>query len=83
MPNVASAITLGSMATQAARTTWTVSAAIVIICWMVAGILFLTSSGSSERLGAAKKALFAAIAGTILVIVAWSAINIISRAIGA
>ena len=43
---------------------------IVVIGWVIAGILWLTSAGSPEKTGTAKKALIAAIIGTILIILA-------------
>ena len=42
---------------------------LVVIGWLIAGILYLTAAGSPERTGLAKKALIAAIVGTILVII--------------
>lgn len=42
----------------------------VAIGWVIAGILYLTSAGSPEKTGIAKKALIAAVIGTILVIFA-------------
>ncbi len=44
--------------------------AIVIIGWSIAGILYLVSAGSPEKMGTAKKAIWAAIIGTILVVIA-------------
>lgn len=58
-----------------------VAGAIVIIIWIVTGVLFLASRGDPSKLTLAKSALFAAIAGTILVILAISAQAIISSVI--
>ena len=44
---------------------------------IVAGILYLTSAGSPERMGTAKKALFYAIAGIVIGILATSIVQII------
>jgi hypothetical protein len=41
-----------------------------VIGWVVAGIMWLTSAGSPEKTGLAKKALIAAVIGTVLVVVA-------------
>lgn len=54
---------------------------IVVIIWAVTGILFLSSMGAPEKLSTAKKSLFAAIAGTVLVILAFLAGVIIENAI--
>lgn len=48
----------------------TIGAAIVVIGWIIAGILYLTAAGAPEKIGTAKKAMIAAIIGTILVIMA-------------
>jgi hypothetical protein len=47
-----------------------IGGSLVIIGWVIAGILYLTSIGSLEKMGTAKKALIAAIIGTILVVLA-------------
>ena len=44
---------------------------------IVAGILYLTSAGSPERMGTAKKALFYAIIGIVIGILATSIVQII------
>lgn len=58
-----------------------VAAAIVIILWILTGILFLSAQGDPTKLGTARKALFAAIGGTAIVILATTAAGIVSRAI--
>jgi len=47
-----------------------VGIALVVVGWVVAGILYLTAAGAPDKLGTAKKAMIAAIVGTILVIIA-------------
>jgi hypothetical protein len=49
-----------------------IGGSIVIIGWIIAGILYLTSAGSPEKTGTAKKALVAAVIGTVLLIIATS-----------
>jgi len=55
---------------------------IVVIAWILVGIFFLASVGSTERFSAAKRALFWVIIGTIVCLLAWSAIVIINKALG-
>jgi hypothetical protein len=55
---------------------WNVGVAIVFIGWTIAGILWLTSAGNPERTTTARKAIFAAVIGTTLVIFASMAVNI-------
>lgn len=59
-----------------------IGATLVIVGWIVAGILYLTSLGSTERMGTAKKAITAAIIGTILVILSATAYAIINSFLG-
>jgi uncharacterized membrane protein (DUF485 family) len=82
LPTVACAFTLESMADAAVQTTLYVASAIVVILWVVTGILFLAAQGAPEKLSTAKKALLAAIAGTVLVIVAASAASLVGQAFG-
>lgn len=55
-----------------------IAGTVVIIGWIVAGLLYLTSGGSPEKTGLAKKAMIAAIIGTALVILAQSAFTIVN-----
>lgn len=59
-----------------------VGAILVIVGWLVAGILYLTSAGSQTRMGIAKAAMIAAIIGTLLVIIAPTAYNFINQVTG-
>ena len=83
LPSLAFAqITIQSMVYYAEQTTLYIASGIVVILWVVTGIMFLTAQGAPEKLSSAKKALIAAVAGTVLVIVAGSAIALISDAFG-
>lgn len=62
--------------------TWQIGGSIVVIGWVIAGILYLTSIGSQEKMSTAKKAMMAAIIGTILVIMAGAASGLIIDAFG-
>jgi hypothetical protein len=55
---------------------------VAIIGWIIAGLLYLTSGGSPEKTGIAKKAMIAAIIGTALLVVAQSAFSIVNSLIG-
>lgn len=59
-----------------------VGVTLVIIGWVVAGILYLTSAGSPERMKTAKTALIAAIIGTLLVILASTSYDFIRTLFG-
>lgn len=56
-----------------------VGGAAVTIGWIIAGVLYLTSAGSPEKMGTAKKAIVAAVIGTILVIISAGADTFIKQ----
>lgn len=58
-----------------------VATALVIIFWIITGLLFLFAQGQPEKISLAKKALFAAIAGTVIFILAQVATTIIGNAL--
>ncbi|MEK7562085.1 MAG: hypothetical protein AAB509_00185 [Patescibacteria group bacterium] len=57
----------------------TIAYSVVIIGWIIAGILWLVSAGSPERTGIAKKATFAAVIGTVVVILSNIAYDVIAN----
>ena len=61
---------------------WVVFAAIVVICFVVAGILLLTAGGDAEKLQKARSALYWGITGVIVGILAYSILAIIGLALG-
>lgn len=71
--------TLASMAAAVAEQVLIVGGFIVIIMWVVAGILFLTAQGDPGKLNTAKMGLFAAIGGTIIIILAGGAVDFVAR----
>lgn len=58
-----------------------VATALIIIFFIITGLLFLTAQGDPTKLSTAKKALYMAIAGTALVILAQVAGTIIGNAL--
>ena len=70
-------VTLGSMAQAAASTALAVATGVVVVMWVVAGIMFLVAAGDPGKLGGAKTGLIAAIAGTVVVIVANGAVSLV------
>lgn len=75
-------ITITGMVDAAVQTTLYIASGIVVILWIVTGILFLTAQGDPAKLKTAKSSLFAAVAGTVLVIVAASAISLVKSMFG-
>ena len=82
LPNMVSAVTLGGIAQSVAQQVIIVGTWIVVIMWVVTGILFLTAGGEPAKLNSAKMALFAAIGGTILIILANGACNFVNNSFG-
>jgi hypothetical protein len=82
LPFTALAVTVLTMVTYAVNTTLLIGSGIVVIMWVVTGVLFLTAQGDPGKLKAGKTALLAAIAGTVLMIVATYAMDLVGGAFG-
>lgn len=83
LPLLVSAVaSLGTMAEAVAKEVVIVGTWIVVIMWVATGILFLTAQGDPGKLNAGKTALFAAIAGTVLIILANTAISFVRNSFG-
>ncbi|MFA5877841.1 MAG: hypothetical protein WC845_00485 [Candidatus Staskawiczbacteria bacterium] len=82
LPTITLAATVESIMAGLQATAWTIAWGLIIIFWIVTGVLFLTALGAPEKLTIAKKALFAAIAGTIVIILAASAVGLVTTMIG-
>ena len=80
LPTLASAQTVQDLVDGAVQTMLYIASGVVVILWLVTGLLFLTAQGAPEKLKSARTALFAAVAGTIIVIVASSAITFVKSA---
>ena len=75
-------VTLGSMAQSAMNAVIDAAGFIVVIIWVVTGILFLTAQGDPGKLKTAKTALFTAIGGTVIIIIASYATDFVGRIFG-
>lgn len=78
---VSSDITITGLAANVANVIWIVATVIVVVFWVITGIAFLTAQGDPAKLQKAKLALFTAVGGTVIVILAYSVMSIISNAI--
>ncbi len=72
--------TVQGIVDAAVATTFYIADGVVVILWVVTGFLFLTAQGAPEKVKVAKAALFAAAVGTVVVIVANSAVYLVSDA---
>jgi len=81
-PVIVEATTAKEMAEAVQKAVIEVGTVLVIVGWAVAGILYLTSVGNPGRMDIAKKALIAAVVGTILVILASGAKEFVQTLFG-
>ncbi len=58
---------------------WQVFGLIAVICFIIAGILFLTSGGEAEKIQTARQAFMWGVAGVVVGIIAFSIIAIIQN----
>jgi hypothetical protein len=58
-------------------TLWIIFAGIAVVCFVIAGILFLTAGGQAEKITAARSAFIWGIAGVVVGIIAYSIIAIV------
>ena len=71
-------ITLDRLINSVQNAAWKVFGVVALVCFVIAGFLFLTSAGDPEKIQAAKHAFFWGIAGVVVGILAWSIIALIS-----
>ncbi|MFA4881169.1 MAG: hypothetical protein WC650_06160 [Candidatus Doudnabacteria bacterium] len=74
--------TFGALLLKIADGVGTLIATLGTVMIIVAGILYLTSAGSPERMGTAKKALAYAVIGIVIGLAATAIVNIIEGIIG-
>ena len=60
---------------------WPVFVVIVVVCFVVAGILFLSAMGDPAKIAKARSAFLWGVVGVVVGIVAYSIIRIISSAL--
>jgi len=77
-PLAASAGTADSMVKSIQAALMIIATSVVVIGWVIAGILWLTSAGSPDKTGTAKKATVAAVIGTIVIVLASQAYAVIN-----
>lgn len=80
-PFFAQAQALQGYITNVAKVLKTVALILAVVCWLISAIMFFTAAGDPGRIGAAKKVAYAAIAGTVIVILASAATGMIDSAL--
>lgn len=56
---------------------WTVFGIIALLCFIVAGVLFMTAAGNPEKVAAARNAFLWGVAGVVVGILAYSIVSIV------
>lgn len=59
---------------------WMIFGAVAVVCFVIAGILFLTAQGSPEKVQSARSAFLWGVAGVVIGILAYSIITIVQTA---
>lgn len=73
--------TLTGIITSLQTLAWQIFGLIAVICFVIAGILFLTSGGDPEKVQTARNAFMWGVAGIVVGILAYSIISIIEYAV--
>lgn len=73
-------ITLDTIISSTKTIIWTVFLLLVVICFIVAGILFLTAGGAPEKISTARSSFMWGVVGIIVAIVAYSIVTIVGLA---
>ncbi len=61
---------------------WNIAIAFVIIMFTLAGFKFLTAQGDTSKVAEARNAVIWGLAGTVVIVLAWSAITLVKRTLG-
>jgi len=83
IPDPLKGATFCSVLTSIGKAVGTVVGSLGAIMFIVAGIFYLTSAGSPERIGVAKKTLIYAIAGLVIGLSANMIVDFVKKSIGA
>ena len=61
---------------------WLIFGGIAVVCFVVAGIQFMTAGGAPEKIQAARSSFIWGIAGVVVAIIAFSIVKVISLFLG-
>lgn len=71
-------LSLTQLATNIANAVWIVFTVIAVVCFVVAGILFLTAGGAPDKVATARSAFIWGIAGVVVAILAFTIITLVT-----
>lgn len=72
----ATASDVGTVVSNIVDKVWIIFAAIAVILFVYAGVMFLTAAGSPEKIAAARQAAMWGVVGVVVMILAFSIFNI-------
>ena len=78
----ATVASIGDLVTKIETFMWVVFGGIAVICFVVAGILFLVAGGDPEKVQKARSAFIWGVAGVVVGIIAYSILAIVGSAMG-
>lgn len=81
MPLFANALTITEMVNNIKSVVWTVLSGVAIVLFVFAGVKFLTAEGNPSKVDEAKKAALWGLAGVGVMILAYSAFDIVTKII--
>lgn len=79
-PPAGGAVTLTDLGTKIVNAAWIVFTVFVVVCFVLAGILFLTASGDAEKVKTARNAFLWGVAGVVVGIIAYSIVTVVKNA---
>ncbi len=72
--------TLDSLVSGIKTAAWTIFGVVAVVCFVIAGILFMTAAGNPEKIQQARNAFLWGVAGVVVGILAYSIISIVQTA---
>lgn len=82
LPLVSRAVSACDLLKQVYLIAYQIGGTLVVIGWVIAGIIYLSSVGKQEQMTTGKRAISAAIIGTVLIILAAFSLEIIKSFFG-
>ena len=70
---------INQLANAISRAIWIVFGIVALVCFVIAGVLFLTSAGNPEKVQAARSAFLWGVAGVVVGVLAFSIVKIVEN----
>jgi len=83
MQGAGAGLSITSLGMAIVNVIWVAFTVLAVICFVVAGILFLTAFGEAEKITKARSAFIWGVVGVVVAILAFSIVSLVRNAIGA